>query len=44
VLTSPFFARLGARWAHSLSARVLRRVFAAFLALVGLRFVLGNLL
>jgi len=44
VLTSPFFARLGARWAHSLPAPVLRRIFAAFLALVGLRFLLGNLL
>ncbi|ANG64809.1 hypothetical protein A8C75_21570 [Marinobacterium aestuarii] len=44
VLTSPFFARLGARWAHRLPAPVLRRIFAAFLALVGLRFLLGNLL
>ncbi|MFC6670886.1 sulfite exporter TauE/SafE family protein [Marinobacterium aestuariivivens] len=44
VLTSPFFARLGARWAHSLPAPVLRRIFAVFLALVGLRFIVGNLL
>ncbi|GGO87705.1 UPF0721 transmembrane protein [Marinobacterium nitratireducens] len=44
VLTSPFFARLGAHWAHSLPASLLRRVFAAFLALVGLRFIIGNLM
>ncbi|UTW11015.1 sulfite exporter TauE/SafE family protein [Marinobacterium rhizophilum] len=43
VLTSPFFAGIGARLAHHLPAPVLRRVFAAFLALVGLRFLLGNL-
>ncbi len=44
VLTSPFFARLGARWAHAVPAHVLRRIFAIFLALVGLRFLIGNLL
>ncbi|NVK44314.1 MAG: sulfite exporter TauE/SafE family protein [Oceanospirillaceae bacterium] len=44
VLTSPFFARLGAHWAHRLPAQVLRRIFAIFLALVGLRFIIGNLM
>lgn len=43
VLTSPFFARIGARWAHSLPAPVLRRIFALLLTVVGLRFLISNL-
>jgi hypothetical protein len=39
--TSTLLAPLGARLAHSLPTGVLRRVFAAFLALVGIRMLLG---
>ncbi len=40
VLASVPFARLGARLAHRLPARVLKLAFAALLTLVGLRFLL----
>lgn len=39
-LTSMFFAGLGARLAHALSPRLLKRLFAALLACVGLHFLL----
>lgn len=39
-LTSMFFARLGARLAHSLSPKLLKRLFAALLFCVGLNFLL----
>lgn len=40
VITSVPFARVGARLAHALPAKVLRLAFAALLAIVGLRFLL----
>ncbi len=40
-LTSALFAPLGARWAHILPTAVLKRIFAAFLAAVGIKMVLG---
>jgi uncharacterized membrane protein YfcA len=40
VLTSVLFARVGANLAHRLDARLLKKVFALFLILVGLRFLL----
>ncbi len=43
VVTSVFFARLGAKLAHRLDPLVLKRTFAGLLVLVGLRFLLGNL-
>ncbi len=39
-VTSMFFARFGARLAHKLSPRLLKRLFAALLFCVGLSFVL----
>ncbi|MBD9396905.1 sulfite exporter TauE/SafE family protein [Pseudomonas sp. PDM11] len=39
-LTSVFFARTGARLAHRLSPRVLKRLFALLLFIVGLNFLL----
>jgi uncharacterized membrane protein YfcA len=39
-LTSMFFARFGARLAHKLSPRLLKRLFAALLFCVGLNFLL----
>ncbi|MER2099304.1 MAG: sulfite exporter TauE/SafE family protein [Pseudomonas qingdaonensis] len=39
-LTSMFFARFGARLAHKLSPRLLKRLFAALLFCVGLSFLL----
>ncbi|WP_166251891.1 sulfite exporter TauE/SafE family protein [Marinobacter salicampi] len=39
VLTSVFFARYGAELAHRLDARMLKRIFAIFLVLVGIRFL-----
>lgn len=44
VVSSSFFAKVGARLAHSLPADLLRKIFAAFLMLVALRFLLSNLL
>jgi len=44
VLTSAFAARYGARLAHSLPQRQLKRIFALLLALVGVRFLITNLL
>ncbi|MBK1872961.1 MULTISPECIES: sulfite exporter TauE/SafE family protein [unclassified Marinobacter] len=41
ILTSVLFARVGANLAHRLNARVLKRVFAILLLLVGLRFLLS---
>ena len=42
ILASVYFARVGARLAHRLPARVLRRTFALLLFAVGLRFLLAN--
>ena len=39
-LTSMFFARFGARLAHKLSPRLLKRLFAALLFCVGLSFLI----
>lgn len=44
VLTSAFFAKVGAKLAHRLPALILKRIFAVFLLCVGLRFLLSNLL
>lgn len=41
VLASVIFAPLGARLAHSLPATQLKRLFALFLAFLGLRMLLG---
>ncbi len=41
ILTSVFFARFGANLAHKLNARVLKRIFAMVLLVVGLRFLLS---
>lgn len=41
VLTSVPFARLGALLAHRLAPKLLRRIFALMLALIGLRFLLA---
>ncbi|MDY6841542.1 MAG: sulfite exporter TauE/SafE family protein [Pseudomonadota bacterium] len=41
ILTSLFFARIGANLAHRLNPRVLSRVFAIMLVLMGLRFLLN---
>lgn len=43
VLTSALCAKQGARLAHKLSERMLKKVFAAFLACVGCYFLLSNL-
>lgn len=40
VLTSVFFARFGAELAHRLDARVLKKIFALVLIIVGIRFLL----
>jgi uncharacterized membrane protein YfcA len=39
VLTSVFFARVGANLAHRLDARLLKKIFAIFLIIVGIRFL-----
>jgi len=39
-LTSMFFARIGARLAHKLSPKLLKRLFAALLFCVGLNFLI----
>jgi uncharacterized membrane protein YfcA len=41
VLASVLFAPLGARFAHALPAAMLKRFFALFLALLGVRMLLG---
>lgn len=41
ILTSVFFARVGANLAHRLNAKVLKRIFAVVLLVVGLRFLLS---
>ncbi|WP_372987224.1 sulfite exporter TauE/SafE family protein [Marinobacter sp.] len=41
ILTSVFFARIGANLAHKLNAKVLKRIFAMMLLVVGLRFLLS---
>ena len=41
ILTSVFFARVGANLAHRLNARILKRTFSILLLLVGLRFLLS---
>ena len=41
ILTSVFFARVGANLAHRLNARILKRTFSIMLLLVGLRFLLS---
>ncbi len=43
VLTSSLFAKVGAKLAHSLPPVLLKRIFALFLVVVGLRFLLTNL-
>lgn len=40
VLTSVLFARVGANLAHRLDARLLKKIFAIFLILVGIRFLI----
>jgi len=41
VATSVFFARIGAKLAHKLDGRLLKRIFAVVLIIVGLRFLLS---
>ncbi|MBE01662.1 sulfite exporter TauE/SafE family protein [Marinobacter lutaoensis] len=41
VLTSVFFAQVGAHLAHRLNAKVLKRIFSIMLLMVGLRFLLS---
>ncbi|MBQ0833720.1 sulfite exporter TauE/SafE family protein [Marinobacter sp.] len=41
IITSVLFARVGANLAHRLNAKVLKRVFAIMLLLVGLRFLMS---
>lgn len=41
VVTSVFFARIGAKLAHKLDGRLLKRIFAIVLIIVGLRFLLS---
>ena len=43
VLASSFTAPFGARLAHRLSQPVLKKIFAAFLVVVAMRFILSNL-
>jgi hypothetical protein len=42
VLTSSLFAKVGASFAHRLSAPLLRRIFALFLLLIGGKLVAGS--
>jgi uncharacterized protein len=39
VLTSTFFARVGAKLAHALDQRLLQRLFAGFLAVLSMRLI-----
>ena len=41
IVTSALFAPVGARLAHRLPTQVLKRVFAVFLAVVGVKMVVG---
>lgn len=41
IVTSVLFARVGANLAHRLNARILKRIFALMLILVGIRFLLS---
>lgn len=41
ILTSIFFARIGANLAHRLDSMLLKRIFAVVLLIVGLRFILS---
>ena len=41
VVASTLFAPLGARLAHTIDERLLKRIFAGFLAILGLRMLLG---
>lgn len=41
ILTSVLFARVGANLAHRLNARLLKRIFAIMLILIGIRFLLS---
>ncbi|GHD52285.1 hypothetical protein SAMN05216429_106185 [Marinobacter persicus] len=41
ILTSVFFARFGANLAHRLDAKLLKRIFAVVLLIVGVRFILS---
>ncbi|MFA0811241.1 sulfite exporter TauE/SafE family protein [Microbulbifer epialgicus] len=43
VVTSTFFARIGANLAHRLSAKLLKHCFAILLCVIGLRFIWQNL-
>jgi len=43
-IASSQFARVGAKLAHTLPQKRLKQVFALFLACIGLRFLMGNLL
>lgn len=43
VISSAPCAKLGARWAHSLPQPLLKKFFAVFLLIVGLRFLLSNM-
>lgn len=43
-VTSSIFAKYGAKLAHSLPADKLKKIFAVFLFIVGMRFLLSNLL
>ncbi|MFW1678095.1 sulfite exporter TauE/SafE family protein [Pontibacter sp. JAM-7] len=43
VLTSSLFAGFGAKLAHSLPPLLLKRIFAGFLVVVGLRFLITNI-
>lgn len=44
IVSSSFCAKIGAKWAHNLPADVLKKIFAVFLLIVSLRFLLANLL
>ncbi len=41
IMTSVYFARIGAKLAHKLSAIMLKRIFAVLLVVVGLKFLLA---
>ncbi len=43
IASSSIFAKVGAKLAHSLSADLLKKIFAVFLFLVALRFLLSNI-
>lgn len=44
VITSSLFAKLGAKLTHTLSQLLVKKIFAIFVLLVGLRFIILNLL